>query len=542
MSLDSGKKGKIGNKVTLIPRFSGKRGEFNLFYTSLKIKLEGMSMEEEEMWELKARDTIPKPMFTYDGVLFKGVDLEKLYPDGEEHVNFKRATTDFNLKVNKLNGILLDVILIEYWNQKDSTYYSGTTPYTKWKEISQYYGDTNLATVAKLVGEFFVSINKDFNSLDTYLAKLKASANELNAKTENCLGEGRVMISEPLLAILPLLLLPLENIGGQLKFDSKFRVDKVQQMLKRIWGSQPKSMIIGQNGNRKVLACNSIGQSKTQNGVRGNTNHVGNGGRQNGKRKQPSDTTMKRGNQPFVYGECKYCLGQYNNLHENKKHLVKDCLKKKKDREAGFIRYCITEEPTKRVIHEIKEIHLDYTMGETVQSSGTVPVPVTVTENFSVSEIFSESADAEDEIAKWGDIDVMDTRFTHMEMDNSPEPFCDLGEVGNLASQSRKVIKDLDSLIKEKYPHFFYPRTLTKYDWALDGCCGSHLSGDIHAFHSRNLRKIHKYIFTFGEGTKLPNTHIGSVSLWFESINGLNKFTFKDVNFVPKAKSNILSE
>jgi len=90
-----------------------------------------------------------------------------------------------------LNGILLDVIPKKYLNEKDSTYYSGTTPYTKWKEISQYYGDTNLATVAKFVGEFFVSINKDFNSLYTYLAKLKASANELNAKTENCLGEGR---------------------------------------------------------------------------------------------------------------------------------------------------------------------------------------------------------------------------------------------------------------------------------------------------------------------------------------------------------------
>jgi len=80
--MESGKKANLGNKVTLIPRFSGKRGEFNLFYTSLKIKLGGMSMEEEEMWELKARDTIPKPMFTYEGVLFTGVDLDKLYPDG----------------------------------------------------------------------------------------------------------------------------------------------------------------------------------------------------------------------------------------------------------------------------------------------------------------------------------------------------------------------------------------------------------------------------------------------------------------------------
>ena len=47
-----------------------------------------------------------------------------------------------------------------------------------------------MATVAKLVGDFFPKVNKDFNSLETYLAGIKASANDLNGKAENCLGKG----------------------------------------------------------------------------------------------------------------------------------------------------------------------------------------------------------------------------------------------------------------------------------------------------------------------------------------------------------------
>ena len=101
----------------------------------------------------------------------------------------------------------------------------------------------------------------------------------------------------------------------------------------------------------------------------------------------------------------------------------------------------------------------------------------------------------------------------------------------------------MDKVIRKSYPHLFYSRTLTKNDWALDGCCGSNLSGDINVFHRNSLKPIRKYIFTFGEGTKLPNTHIGIVSLWFESCNhGCRQFTFKDVNYVPGATSNILSE
>ena len=132
----------------------------------------------------EGKDIIPKPEFTYEEVLFKGVNLNERYldgPDGEKNVKFARAVIELKRKSNKLNGILLDVIPKDYWNQKDSNNQYITTPYIKWKEIVQYYGDTNLATVAKLVGDFFPKVNKDFNSLETYLAGIKASANELNA-------------------------------------------------------------------------------------------------------------------------------------------------------------------------------------------------------------------------------------------------------------------------------------------------------------------------------------------------------------------------
>ena len=79
-----------------------------------------------------------------------------------------------------------------------------------------HYRYSNMSRVVKLVVDFFAKVNKDFTSLDKCLAGIKVLADELNAKAQQCLGDGSVMIFQPLLAILPLLLLPLDHIGGQI--------------------------------------------------------------------------------------------------------------------------------------------------------------------------------------------------------------------------------------------------------------------------------------------------------------------------------------
>ncbi|OWZ00295.1 hypothetical protein PHMEG_00028549 [Phytophthora megakarya] len=51
-----------------------------------------------------------------------------------------------------------------------------------------------------------------------------------------------------------------------------------------------------------------------------------------------------------------------------------------------------------------------------------------------------------------------------------------------------------------------------------------------------------EFRFTFGEGTKLSNTHVGTVKLYFQGPDGIRPFEFDNMQLVPKALANILSE
>ena len=49
--------------------------------------------------------------------------------------------------------------------------------------------------------------------------------------------------------------------------------------------------------------------------------------------------------------------------------MVNDCQKKKKDRESGFFRYSITEEPQKRAKIEIKEVEVKYIQSDKIDEN-----------------------------------------------------------------------------------------------------------------------------------------------------------------------------
>ncbi len=93
-----------------------------------------------------------------------------------------------------------------------------------------------------------------------------------------------------------------------------------------------------------------------------------------------------------------------------------------------------------------------------------------------------------DDVPCVGEIDSLNVEFTHLDMDMPSQEFVDFGPIRELAENSRKVKLALDKVIRKSYPHLFYSRVFTRNDWALDGCCGSNLSGDINVFH-RNSDK-----------------------------------------------------
>ncbi|GMF34342.1 unnamed protein product [Phytophthora fragariaefolia] len=72
------------------------------------------------------------------------------------------------------------------------------------------------------------------------------------------------------------------------------------------------------------------------------------------------------------------------------------------------------------------------------------------------------------------------------------------------------------------------------------GCGGYGLTANDSHFVSKKLSQ--DFRFTLGEGSKLSNTHIGSVQLYFWGPDGIQSFYFDNMALVPKATANILSE
>ncbi|GMF37175.1 unnamed protein product [Phytophthora fragariaefolia] len=81
---------------------------------------------------------------------------------------------------------------------------------------------------------------------------------------------------------------------------------------------------------------------------------------------------------------------------------------------------------------------------------------------------------------------------------------------------------------------------ISQCDWVLDSGYGYGLTANASLFVSKKLSQ--EFRFTLGEGSKLSNTHIGSVKLYFLGSDGIQPFYLENMALVPKAKANILSE
>ncbi|GMF33265.1 unnamed protein product [Phytophthora lilii] len=123
------------------------------------------------------------------------------------------------------------------------------------------------------------------------------------------------------------------------------------------------------------------------------------------------------------------------------------------------------------------------------------------------------------------------------------------GEIPALAASLQKAssnIKDASKTVAETvrnlYPELLHRHVadISRFDWVLESGCGYGLTADASLFTHRERNT--EFRFTFGEGTKLCNTHIGTVQLYFLGPQGIKPFRFDNMALVPKAKANILSE
>ncbi|GMF23563.1 unnamed protein product [Phytophthora fragariaefolia] len=99
----------------------------------------------------------------------------------------------------------------------------------------------------------------------------------------------------------------------------------------------------------------------------------------------------------------------------------------------------------------------------------------------------------------------------------------------------------LEDTVRSLYPFLLnLDDALTSDSWVLDSGCGFGLTSDASKLVEH--RPDNGYMFTFAEGSKHMNTHVGTVKLYLHSPKGIKPFLFENIALVPLAKSNILSE
>ncbi|EEY59529.1 uncharacterized protein PITG_12095 [Phytophthora infestans T30-4] len=97
---------------------------------------------------------------------------------------------------------------------------------------------------------------------------------------------------------------------------------------------------------------------------------------------------------------------------------------------------------------------------------------------------------------------------------------------------------DLEQAVRSMYPFLLDSETfLTNDAWVLDSGCGFGLTSEESRFVEK--RPDNGYMFTFAEGSKHTNTHIGTVKLYLHGPGGIRPFQFTNIALVPHA---ILSE
>ncbi|EGZ30314.1 hypothetical protein PHYSODRAFT_419271, partial [Phytophthora sojae] len=98
-----------------------------------------------------------------------------------------------------------------------------------------------------------------------------------------------------------------------------------------------------------------------------------------------------------------------------------------------------------------------------------------------------------------------------------------------------------EDTVSRLYSFLLVPITeLTGNSWVLDTGCGYGLTASESVFVTKQPNS--DYVFTFGQGSKLRNTFVGTVKLFLMSPTGVKSVQFSDIALVPHAKSNILSE
>ncbi|GMF54998.1 unnamed protein product [Phytophthora fragariaefolia] len=223
---------------------------------------------------------------------------------------------------------------------------------------------------------------------------------------------------------------------------------------------------------------------------------------------------------------CFYCKGKYNAMGGVGPHFKQDCPKRKHDMALGVGRKDIHSEPK-----PLKTRKTDHARVQKVQpAKQEVPVEIPM-DAASLRKLSNSQSDTTETTSK----DLPATP----ERDSTPDspvvssgPDSDSDEdmdnfdckevvpvnnakVASAAEALGRKAKAIEDTVSQCYPFLLKPlNELTENFWVLDTGCGHGLTGRASVFVAKSPND--DYMFTFGQGSKLRNTHLGIKNAYYE--------------------------
>ncbi|KAG3110598.1 hypothetical protein PI125_g9874 [Phytophthora idaei] len=250
---------------------------------------------------------------------------------------------------------------------------------------------------------------------------------------------------------------------------------------------------------------------------------------------------------------CHNCAGVHNNMNCIGPHKNIACPKRAHDQSLKVFRRNIWLEPTRRV----RSDHYEPTPKTMGKGKGKFraerkEIP---TEDCLPKDVPCKAVQAKQPASPVPSLTPPSGTFDAMDTDEPMELFDmavnhgDVNAPGIVTDQAMqttaqeldRIAMELEDMVRSMYPFLLEcGNGLTSESWVLDSGCGFGLTSDASKLVEQ--RPNNGYMFTFAEGSKHTNTHVGTVKLYLRGPNGVKPFLLENIALVPHAKSNILSE
>ncbi|POM81689.1 Hypothetical protein PHPALM_307 [Phytophthora palmivora] len=272
--------------------------------------------------------------------------------------------------------------------------------------------------------------------------------------------------------------------------------------------------------------------------------------------------------------KCHYCAGVHNDINNIGPHKKADCLKLKQDQALDI--YAVgnagprkpAHEPVPKMKGKAKKVRREVPIHECLQAAVPVDACRAVQEKAppspdgyvsppsSAFELpvtsgrgtapFDDEDEPMDSVVNAVDVDAKDKRDRSQQSDGDEtmeEKSVEVNNQGIVATTERfaGMMSELESKVRSLYPFLLDGDSyLTTDSWVLDSGCGHGLTSEMTRFVRKPPNT--QYMFTFAQGSKHSNTHIGTIKLYLCGSKGIKPFLFDNIAMVPHATSNILSE